>query len=181
MKSFKISVLFLVLMISGCDSSTESGSAFNDEDVMFAQMMIPHHEQAIELVEMAENPATEAGPDLISLAAQIKNAQGPEINLMKNFLQSWDQPVSGHSSMGHGSTMKGILSGEELKKLSSLSGNAFEKEWLLSMTAHHEGAIEMAKSVERDGANSEVRLLAAEIISSQNAEIKLMKTMLAKL
>ena len=95
-------------MISGCDSSTESGSAFNDEDVMFAQMMIPHHEQAIELVEMAENPATEAGPDLISLAAQIKNAQGPEINLMKNFLQSWDQPVSGHSSMGHGSTMKGI-------------------------------------------------------------------------
>ena len=71
MKSFKISVLFLVLMISGCGSSTESGSAFNDEDVMFAQMMIPHHEQAIELVEMAENPATEAGPDLISLAAQI--------------------------------------------------------------------------------------------------------------
>ena len=181
MKSFKISVVFLVLMISGCSSSTESGSAFNDEDVMFAQMMIPHHEQAIELVEMAENPATEAGPDLISLAAQIKNAQGPEINLMKNFLQSWDQPVSGHSSMGHGSTMKGILSGEELKKLSSLSGNAFEKEWLLSMTAHHEGASEMAKSVERDGANSEVRLLAAEIISSQNVEIKLMKTMLAKL
>jgi uncharacterized protein (DUF305 family) len=83
--------------------------------------------------------------------------------------------------MGHGSTMKGILSGEELKKLSFLSGNAFEKEWLLSMIAHHEGAIEMAKSVERDGANSEVRLLAAEIISSQNVEIKLMKTMLAKL
>ncbi len=173
-------------MISGCGSSTESGSAFNDEDVMFAQMMIPHHEQAIVLAEMAENPTSGASPEVTSLAAQIKSAQGPEIELMNSFLTQWDVPVVGHESMDHGSMdhgskMKGMLSVEELAKLSTLSGKVFDKEWMLAMIAHHEGAIEMARTVEQSGKNLEVQVLAKTIISSQQVEIDQMKSMLANL
>ena len=125
---------------------------------MFAQMMIPHHEQAIVLAEIAENPTSGASPEVTSLAAQIKSAQGPEVELMKSFLTQWDEPVvdpgsMDHGSMDHGSKMKGMLSVEELAKLSTLSGKVFDKEWMLAMIAHHEGAIEMARTVEQSGKN----------------------------
>jgi uncharacterized protein (DUF305 family) len=153
---------------------------------MFAQMMIPHHEQAIVLAEIAENPTSGASPEVTSLAAQIKSAQGPEVELMKSFLTQWDEPVvdpgsMDHGSMDHGSKMKGMLSVEELAKLSTLSGKVFDKEWMLAMIAHHEGAIEMARTVEQSGKNLEVQALAKTIISDQQVEIDQMKSMLANL
>lgn len=164
----------------------ESNSLFNDADAMFAQMMIPHHEQAIVLAEIAENPTSGASPEVTSLAAQIKSAQGPEVELMKSFLTQWDEPVvdpgsMDHGSMDHGSKMKGMLSVEELAKLSTLSGKVFDKEWMLAMIAHHEGAIEMARTVEQSGKNLEVQALAKTIISDQQVEIDQMKSMLANL
>ena len=183
-------VLFAVIAtavaIGGCSSTKELNALFNDADAMFAQMMIPHHEQAVVLAEMAENPTSEAGPEVISLAAQISSAQGSEIELMKSFLTQWDVPVVGHesmdhSSMDHGSKMKGMLSVEELAKLSSLSGKVFDKEWMLAMIAHHESAIEMAQTVEQSGKNLEVQDLAKTIISSQQVEIDQMNSMLANL
>ena len=155
-------------------------------EIMFAQMMIPHHEQAIVLAEIAENPTSGASPEVTSLAAQIKSAQGPEVELMKSFLTQWDEPVVGHESMDHGSMdhgskMKGMLSVEELAKLSTLSGKVFDKEWMLAMIAHHEGAIEMARTVEQSGKNLEVQALAKTIISGQQVEIDQMKSMLANL
>ena len=153
---------------------------------MFAQMMIPHHEQAIVLAEIAENPTSGASPEVTSLAAQIKSAQGPEVELMKSFLTQWDEPVvdpgsMDHGSMDHGSKMKGMLSVEELAKLSTLSGKVFDKEWMLAMIAHHEGAIEMARTVEQSGKNLEVQALAKTIISDQQVAIDQMKSMLANL
>ena len=110
---------------------------------------------------------------------------------MKSFLTQWDVPVVGHesmdhssmdhSSMDHGSKMKGMLSVEELAKLSSLSGKVFDKEWMLAMIAHHEGAIEMARTVEQSGKNLEVQALAKTIISGQQVEIDQMNSMLANL
>ena len=172
--------------IGGCSSTKESNALFNDTDAMFVQMMIPHHEQAIVLAEMAENSTSGASPEVISFAAQIKSAQGPEVELMKSFLTQWDVPVvepgsMDHGSMDHGSKMKGMLSVEELAKLSSLSGKVFDKEWMLAMIAHHEGAIEMARTVEQSGKNLEVQDLAKTIISSQQVEIDQMNSMLANL
>ena len=123
-----LAVIATAVAIAGCGSAKESNALFNDADAMFAQMMIPHHEQAVVLAEMAENPTSGAGPEVISLAGQIKSAQGPEVELMKSFLTQWDVPVvdpgsMDHGSMDHGSKMKGMLSVEELAKLSSLSGN----------------------------------------------------------
>ena len=185
-------VLFAVIAattavaIGGCSSTKESNSLFNDADAMFAQMMIPHHEQAIVLAEMAENSTSGTSPEVISFAAQISSAQGPEVELMKSFLTQWDVPVvepgsMDHGSMDHGSKMKGMLSVEELAKLSTLSGKVFDKEWMLAMIAHHEGAIEMAQTVEQSGKNVEVQALAKTIISGQQVEIDQMNSMLANL
>ena len=191
MKLQKVLFAVAVIAIAGCGSAKESNSLFNDADAMFAQMMIPHHEQAIVLAEMAENPTSGASPEVTSLAAQIKSAQGPEIKLMNSFLTQWNEPVVGHESMDHGSMdhgsmdhgskMKGMLSVEELAKLSTLSGKVFDKEWMLAMIAHHEGAIEMARTVEQSGKNLEVQALAKTIISDQQVEIDQMKSMLANL
>ena len=186
MKLQKVLFAVTVIAIAGCGSVKESNSLFNDADAMFAQMMIPHHEQAIVLAEIAENPTSGASPEVTSLAAQIKSAQGPEVELMKSFLTQWDVPVvdpgsMDHGSMDHGSKMKGMLSVEELAKLSTLSGKVFDKEWMLAMIAHHEGAIEMARTVEQSGKNLEVQALAKTIISGQQVEIDQMKSMLANL
>ena len=191
MKLQKVLFAVAVIAIAGCGSVKESNSLFNDADAMFAQMMIPHHEQAIVLAEIAENPTSGASPEVTSLAAQIKSAQGPEVELMKSFLTQWDVPVvdpgsmdhgsMDHGSMDHGSKMKGMLSVEELAKLSTLSGKVFDKEWMLAMIAHHEGAIEMARTVEQSGKNLEVQALAKTIISGQQVEIDQMKSMLANL
>ena len=181
MKLQKVLFAVAVIAIAGCGSAKESNSLFNDADAMFAQMMIPHHEQAIVLAEMAENRTSGASPEVTSLAAQIKSAQGPEVELMKSFLTQWDEPVVDPGSMDHGSKMKGMLSVEELAKLSTLSGKVFDKEWMLAMIAHHEGAIEMARTVEQSGKNLEVQALAKTIISDQQVEIDQMKSMLANL
>ena len=181
-----LAVIATAVAIGGCSSTKESNALFNDADAMFVQMMIPHHEQAIVLAEMAENSTSGTSPEVTSLAGQIKSAQGPEVELMKSFLTQWDVPVvepgsMDHGSMDHGSKMKGMLSVEELAKLSTLSGKVFDKEWMLAMIAHHEGAIEMAQTVEQSGKNLELQTLAKAIISGQQVEIDQMKSMLANL
>jgi len=147
---------------------------FDSADVMFAQMMIPHHEQAVEMSTLAETRATD--PVIVALAAQIKAAQGPEIEKMMAWLQAAGAP-NADDHMGHG--MPGILSDTQLAELEAASGSEFDRLFATEMIAHHEGAIEMAKKVE-NSANSEVSALAKNIIASQTAEIAQLKAFLAK-
>ena len=64
---------------------------FNDADVTFAQQMIPHHQQAIEMARLADGRA--ADPEVKNLAAAIEKAQDPEIDTMKGWLKSWGKPL----------------------------------------------------------------------------------------
>ena len=153
-------------------------SDFDAADVMFAQMMIPHHEQAVEMSTLAETRATD--PLIVALAAQIKAAQGPEIDVMTAWLQSWGSPVMDQDeAMGMGHGMQGILSDTQLAELKAASGSEFDRLFATYMIAHHEGAIDMAKQVE-DSANAEVAALAKNIIASQTVEIDQLKAFLAK-
>ena len=79
-----IAVALATFLLGACSSgsSTSTTADFNDDDVMFAQMMIPHHEQAIELADIALDPAVGASTDIRTLATEIKNAQDPEIEQM---------------------------------------------------------------------------------------------------
>ena len=157
----------------GDDSNSGDSNA---ADVMFAQMMIPHHEQAVEMSTLAETRATDV--EIVALAAPIKNAQQPEIDLMTAWLTTWgysaiDQDMA--MDMGHG--MQGMLSDAQLDELKAASGPQFDRLFATYMIAHHEGAIEMAKQVE-NSANSEVAALAKSIIAEQTAEIGELKAFL---
>jgi uncharacterized protein (DUF305 family) len=134
---------------------------------MFAEMMIPHHQQAIEMSDLALKNST--NPEVLALAQEIKDAQTPEIEQMK----SW-----GASSVAHmGHIMDGMLSDEEMSELTAATGSSFDKLFLEGMIKHHQGAIDMAEMV-IDSKNSEVAALAKAIIEAQRKEIELMRTLL---
>jgi len=154
--------------------NSASAAGFNDADVMFAQMMIPHHEQAIEMSDMALDPSTQASKTVSDLATQIKAAQDPEIKEMKDLLAAWSQPLT--AEMDHSSDMDGMLSMDDMQKLGSLKGPDFDYFWAQSMIAHHEGAIDMAEVVLADGSNAEALTLANAIVSAQATEIDILKT-----
>ena len=133
-------------------------------------MMIPHHEQAIEMSEIAFLNTT--NPAVLQLAQEIKDAQSPEVNLMK----SWDG-VKASTHAGH--LMEGMLSESELSDLREAKGKAFDVLFLNGMIKHHEGAIVMAQAV-MNSKNKAVADLAASIISAQEIEISTMKELLLK-
>lgn len=154
-------------------------AAFNAADVMFAQGMIPHHQQAIEMADMALDPAVGAGPAVLDLATRIKAGQDPEIAQMTTWLADWDQPTAMDLSDGHTMDgMDGMLSADEMKDLAALSGAEFDTAWMEGMIRHHEGAITMAEDVAAKGKQPEVKTLAEQIVAAQRAEIDEMRALL---
>lgn len=160
------------------DTSATVESTFNDDDVMFAQMMIPHHEQAIEMADIALDPTIGAGDAVRELATEIRNAQDPEISFMKETLTSWGKSTEMDASMDHSEMMDGMLTLDELSALGALRGTAFDTAWLEGMIRHHEGAISMAEDLIESGVNPELINLGREIIKTQQAEIDAMKALL---
>ena len=158
-------------------NATSSESSFNDADVMFAQMMIPHHEQAIELADMALDPTLMAGEQVKTLASQIKSAQDPEIDLMTQWLTDWEKPLMDMSEE-HDMSMDGMLSVDEIAALGQLMGEEFDQAWATAMIAHHKGAIKMAETVKEDGKSTLVEDLANLIMQEQQSEIAVLKTLL---
>ena len=156
---------------------TGSESDFNDDDVMFAQMMIPHHEQALELADMALDPTLMASEQVKALASQIKAAQDPEIDVMTQWLTEWDQPLMDMSE-DHSMTMEGMLTVDEIATLGQLTGEEFDQAWVSAMIAHHKGAIEMADTVTAEGESALVQELADAIIQAQKSEIDALELLL---
>lgn len=142
-------------------------------DIMFAQMMIPHHEQAVEMADMAlANPDT--SPFVRDLAARIQAAQQPEIDQMTGWLTTWGVADMGDMDMGHGG-MPGMMSAEQMNELSAAQGADFNRLWLAMMIEHHQGAIEMADEVLKTTSSTEVAALARAITQAQQGEIEQMQ------
>lgn len=164
------------------DSSAQQDSeARNEEDVTFAKMMIPHHEQAVEMAELAPSRASSA--EVKDLAEKIKAAQAPEIETMSKWLTTWGEKVPKNvehmEGMEHGAHgMPGMMTTQAMKKLEKESGAAFDKSWLVMMIEHHEGALAMAETEQKEGAHGPSKDLAGKIVKAQTAEIARMKKML---
>ncbi|MGW4293085.1 DUF305 domain-containing protein [Micromonospora chersina] len=160
-----------------------ASASFDAADVMFAQMMIPHHQQAVEMSELAETRA--ADPEVRKLAGQIRAAQGPEIATMRGWLAAWGRPApsmsAGHGMPGMDHGMPGMMSEADLAKLGAASGADFDRRFLTMMIAHHEGAITMAKEEIARGAHPDATALARQIVTAQQGEIDAMRKMLDRL
>lgn len=166
----------------GALSADEVSAEHNEADLVFAQQMIPHHEQAVMMSEMAESRA--ASPEVRELAEEIEAAQGPEIATMRAFLEAWGAEETGGMAgmdmegMDMGS-MPGMMSDARMGELEGSDGSAFDRMFLESMIAHHEGAIEMADVEVADGVNPQAVELAEQIRTAQEAEIEVMEQLLA--
>ena len=165
---------------SSAPPATAAPATPSPADVMFAQMMIPHHEQAVVMSDYAlENTSN---PEVLALAEQIKAAQQPEIEQMTSWLEEWGVPVmSGMDAMGaHGGHgMSGMLTDEQLDELANATDADFDALYLAYMIDHHEGAIDMAEDV-ADSQDPRVAALAAAIVEAQRAEILEMQRLLGE-
>ncbi len=158
--------------MSGMNQNTTSSNEFNAAEIHFAQMMIPHHQQAVEMSDLALKNSKDSA--VIELAKQIKAAQAPEIEQMKSWLtKSGFDPNAPHNMM-----MGGMLSDAEISKLKQSKASAFDKLFLTGMIKHHEGALQMLTMIS-GSTNDEVKTLSENIATTQTIEIETMKAMLA--
>lgn len=187
----RVAILALVFSASlgglsacgGEDSAAPtSGAGFNDADVSFAQGMVPHHNQAVDMAKLA--PGRASSPQVKALAAQIVRAQRPEIVELKGFLAAWDRSlppgmdtVAGMEAMGDMPEMAGMerletmASGADIAKLKAAKGKAFDRLFLKLMLAHHRSAVAMAEAEQARGIAAEAKALAGRIVAAQRGEI----------
>jgi uncharacterized protein (DUF305 family) len=193
MKSIRLALLIavsaaLVPLLAGCtpaapsatQGSTSTAAAHNAADTAFAQMMVVHHEGAIEMSALAETKAGSA--EVRSLATRIKAAQGPEIDQMRGWLQEWGEAAPEDSSMagmGHeGMDMGGLDQHAAMDELGKLDGTAFDQRFLSLMIQHHQGALTMAQQQITQGRNQAAVALARTIVAAQEKEITEMQGLL---
>ncbi|MFI6208985.1 DUF305 domain-containing protein [Streptomyces sp. NPDC051041] len=164
---------------SSSASTPASQGQHNAADVTFAKGMIPHHRQAVEMADLAPERARSA--EVKKLAADIEKAQGPEIEKLSGWLASWGEEVPAEGAMDHSMHgMGGMMTAEEMTELEKASGEAFDTAFMEMMIKHHEGAVEMARTEQADGAYAPAKKMAADIIASQGAEIEQMNKLLGK-
>lgn len=194
-------LLALSLGLAGCGDATTApapaGAAapssaaaqvdqpFNEADVAFAQMMIPHHREAVEMAALAVDRAQ--NPEVKALADQIRSAQEPEITQLTGFLTDWGAEVPaagsmagmGHSNNSGMSAMPGAMTPEQMEQLRTATGAEFDQMFLTMMVEHHQGAVTMAQREAEQGGNQDAQRLAEKIVADQNAEISRMQQLQA--
>lgn len=162
--------------MSGSSTSAAPAATFNDADVMFLQMMYPHHAQAVEMAKLV--PTRSQNQQVKDLAAAIEKAQAPEMQQMTTLLAGFGKPAPS-ATMSH--SMPGLMTPQQMTELTGLSGAAFDKMWLQMMVEHHQGAITMANDELKNGTNADAKAMAQAIVTAQQAEITTMNGMLAKM
>lgn len=158
----------------------------NAADIQFVRMMIPHHEQALEMTALVKERASDQR--VRAIAGRIDAAQGPEISWMQSWLRDHGAAGTGHQGHsghgGHGTNqggaqMPGMATPQQMTQLRAASGKDFDRLFLQLMIKHHEGAITMSTQVENKGSDLAVKELALDVRVTQQVEINHMRGMLA--
>ncbi|GAA3747030.1 DUF305 domain-containing protein [Plantactinospora mayteni] len=164
-------------------SAPASTAGHNQADIAFAQGMIPHHQQAVQMAELAESRASD--PQVKSLASKIKAAQQPEIDQMTAWLREWGMPTAPPSTGGHtthgsapGGATPGMMTDQDMAAMERATGNEFDRMFLEMMIRHHQGAVQMATTETAQGQNPAAKRLAEKINADQTAEISQMQNLL---
>ncbi|MEW2045405.1 DUF305 domain-containing protein [Streptomyces sp. NPDC005476] len=176
---------------SSASASAGTGStagAHNAQDVTFAQGMIPHHRQALEMAALAADRASSA--QVKDLASRVEKAQDPEIRTMSGWLTAWGEDVPAASGgaaesmpgMDHsaGSGMPGMMDGSDMDMLKKASGADFDTMFLTMMIEHHKGAVDMATTEKNKGTYQPATAMSDAIVTAQTAEITEMNKLLGK-
>jgi uncharacterized protein (DUF305 family) len=160
--------VFLLVPLNSPAGENSSDSSFNRADVMFMNMMIIHHDQAIEMAELAENRTD--NENILELSRNISEAQRAENEQMAEWLRElgYQRPVRGHR-------MAGMASEENMTKLGRSEGREFDQLFSELMTTHHRGGIQMAQSFSQRGRKPELIEMEQQMIETQQEEIEMMR------
>lgn len=148
--------------------------AHNQADVQFVKMMVPHHQQALRMAKIVL-PKQGLDPQVRQMAEKIQREQGPEIAMMQSWLANWNAGPA--MSLKQAQGMQGLLSQDDLTKLTQADGATASKLFLQEMITHHQGAVSMSQPEIRDGTNPQATKLAHSIVQSQQQQIQQMQSM----
>jgi len=168
-----VALMALPFGLSACSSSGTGADLSNDmhhgfthtmnitDRQSFAEAMIPHHQQAIDISEFA--PLNTTNPEILAIADKIISGQGPEIEKMAMWLKG--------KSVDYTMMMDGMLSTTQVNTLRGAKEADFDQLYAQYMAQHHEGAVKMASdAIAID--DPELTAFANQIIVTQNAEIE---------
>ncbi|MEV7970798.1 DUF305 domain-containing protein [Sphaerisporangium sp. NPDC088356] len=157
---------------AGGTSAPAATGPVNDADVMFLQMMIPHHRQGMEMADLARTRAVRG--EVRTLATAVETTQGDEVRAMTAWLLGWGRPLTAdaHAHEAHGGLH--VTSPEEITTLRRMTGVEFERRFLNVMIAHQTNAIEMARTEVGAGLNAQVKSFAHRIDQSRSAQVRQM-------
>jgi uncharacterized protein (DUF305 family) len=185
-----VAAMAILITLTACDSSSHEAARsstttsspvaaqqHNQADVTFAQHMIPHHQQAIEMSDIVL-AKQRIDPRVRKLANKIKAAQGPEIEQMQSWLSQWAVPTI---AMAPGHEMSGMMSEQDMNDLKSAEGVDASKMFLTQMIAHHQGAITMGGDEIKNGQYPPAVAMAQSIVTGQQQEITEMQGILSSL
>jgi len=164
-RSLRLLIALCLTLNFGQSSLAIAAAPYDASAVMFAKMMVPHHQQAVLISKLALKQSSNAS--VKKLAARIIAEQGPEVLEMQKWI-----PADEKMSMDMG--MQGMVSSSELAKLKAARGKKFDGLYLVDMTLHHQGAIAMATPLMKSK-NPEVAALSKSIVNGQTSEIKEMR------
>lgn len=156
-----------LLELSDREQSPSESSEFNRNDLMFMNMMIVHHDQAIEMAEMAENRTD--NEKVLQLARNISEAQRAENQQMTEWMQKMGYEPGAHHRMA------GMASPQEMDALEDSEGAEFDRLFAELMIEHHKGGIDMARNFREVGKHSELRQMQTQMIETQQKEIEKMQ------
>ena len=182
-----IFIAIVALSLSGCSSASDMGMEheghssgasgdLSSDEIMFLQMMIPHHQQAIDISDLALTKSADS--ELLALAKNIRDEQSAEIVKMKAWLDAAGADLEMDHSMNH--SMGGMLSDSDIAALKSATGKSFDLLWLKGMTGHHDGAIDMATMIE-NAKSAQIKSFGQDIVASQSAQNKAMAAMIKRI
>lgn len=180
--SLLAAILLALLIIRPADAQIRHTAA----DAEFMRGMIAHHGQAVVMSRLV--PDRSQFTPVRMLAERIDVSQKDEIALMRQWLLDRKEALPDSNSSGHhhhgAALMAGMLTQDELDRLATLHGTAFDRLFLELMIRHHEGAITMVKTLfgtPASGQETEIFRLAADIEADQRAEIQRMQNLLKNL
>jgi uncharacterized protein (DUF305 family) len=163
-------ITVLLAACGGDEVSSPANSEATGIDRAFVEAMIPHHESAVEMAEMAQQRARHT--EVKNLAEAIVKTQNAEIDTMKTMAAEMEK--TGVKKGDLGMDMDNMGMGGDIASLEK--AEPFDREFIDMMIPHHQGAIRMALMQLDEGKDPEVRKLAQAIIDAQAKEIDAMST-----
>ena len=157
-------------------------TSYTGTDAQFMRDMIPHHQQALEMSQLA--PDRTNSPKLLEIAGKIQAAQGDEIAFMRQWLTSRSEAIRRDIKEKDHHKMRGMATAEQISDLTAALGTDFDRQFLSLMIAHHEGAIDMVEALmERPGSAYDPTLFefTTDVINDQTKEIEIMHGLLLAL